>query len=223
MSELLGHARLVADFAVSNGALEFPTPNRQPVRHMGALLADSVLQAGLNYRSVVRPRVERIYALYPSAHTTSGILKLIDTIGTSEFLMWGHNVKIARFERLLNFLHSKDIDTTAVLRSYLLNDEFCDDLLNVNGVGPKTVDYLSCLVGLDSVAVDRHVKLFVKNAGVEASDYDTVKIIFSYAADLLNIPRRAFDAWVWEFISQRSSASEQFSLFHRSGATALVG
>lgn len=222
MSELLSHARLVADFAVSNGALEFSTPNRKPVKHMGALLADSVLQAGLNYKSVVRPRVERIYALYPNANTTSNTLSLIDSIGTAEFLMWNHEVKIVRFERLLSFLSSKDIDTTSRLRSYLQNASFCSDLLNVNGVGPKTVDYLSCLIGLDSVAVDRHVKLFVRNAGVEAADYDTVKIIFSYAADLLDMPRRAFDAWVWEFISQRSSAAEQLSLFHRSRATVLV-
>src|ERR1700739_2726243 len=43
--------------------------------HMGATISDSILQAGLTYESVVRPRIKHIRANYPEGRTTSAFLK----------------------------------------------------------------------------------------------------------------------------------------------------
>ncbi|MEJ0023255.1 MAG: hypothetical protein WDN76_07345 [Alphaproteobacteria bacterium] len=47
-------------------------------------------------------------------------------------------------------------------------------MLAINGVGPKTYDYLACLVGVDCIAVDRHIKAFASAAGVSANSYETL-------------------------------------------------
>lgn len=43
--------------------------------HMGATIADAILQSGLKYDSVVRPRIKKIREIYPQANTTSAFLK----------------------------------------------------------------------------------------------------------------------------------------------------
>jgi endonuclease III len=32
-------------------------------------------------------------------------------------------------------------------------------LLGLQGIGPKTCDYLGCLVGIDCIAIDRHITM----------------------------------------------------------------
>ena len=73
----------------------------------------------------------------------------------------------------------------------------CIDLQSLDGVGPKTIDYIGCLVGNQTIPSDSHVQTFASQAGVNDDDYDFLKSTFCYAADLLSISRREFDAWVW--------------------------
>ena len=47
--------------------------------HMGALLTDAVLQAGINFNTVVRPKVKRLLDTYPESDTTSRFLKTLET------------------------------------------------------------------------------------------------------------------------------------------------
>lgn len=56
---------------------------------------------------------------------------------------------------------------------------------------------MACLVGIDSIAVDRHVRAFARSVGVENDDYHFLRKSFCCAADLLSLPRREFDAWLW--------------------------
>ncbi|MDU5369850.1 MAG: hypothetical protein E6107_00330 [Enterobacter sp.] len=79
----------------------------------------------------------------------------------------------------------------------LASNEFCDAIQTINGIGPKTVDYMGCLVGIDSIAVDRHVRTFAKAIGVKNDDYHFLRESFCFAADLLSLSRREFDAWLW--------------------------
>ena len=62
--EVLASARQIATHAESMGIVIHATPVRPTIDHIGAALADCILQAGLNYRTVVRPRVERIRSGY---------------------------------------------------------------------------------------------------------------------------------------------------------------
>jgi hypothetical protein len=208
----LASARLVVTHAEKLGIDCRPTISRDPINHLGAVLADSILQAGLNYRTVVKVRVDRIESLFPDAATLSGVLDVIGRGGISDFLLWRHPTKVARFISLAEVLRKHGVEDVRLLQRCLLDLEFHDRLLAVNGIGFKTIDYLCCLVGLDCVAVDRHIRAFANDAGVEVTDYYGLKTIISYAADLLGISRRDFDAWIWGRVSQRRSAPLQYEL-----------
>lgn len=209
-TEILLAARRIADRAKTEGALVRRIRGRVSCTHMGAVLADAVLQAGLNYNSVVRPRVERIIRKFPEMDNISNIIEMTLRGETGVFLDWTHQDKINRFHGVVYFLRDKRVETILDLSSFLKNRNFKDDLLDVNGVGRKTVDYLSCLVGIDSFAVDRHVRKFAKRVGVPWEDYDSLHMSFCFAADLLELPRRDFDAWLWQ--KETDIASKQLSL-----------
>lgn len=208
----LASARLVVTHAERLGIDCGPSTFREPVNHLGAILADSALQAGLNYRTVVKVRVDRIKALFPEAANLSGVFDLIGRGGVCDFLLWRHPVKVSRFISLAEALGEHGIEDVLLLQERLLDVGFRDRLLAINGVGPKTVDYLCCLVGLDCVAIDRHIRVFASNAGVQITDYYALKTIISYAADLLGVSRRDFDAWIWGHLSQKQESTHQYEL-----------
>lgn len=208
--ELLKSARRVADFASSQGVPATYAVRRSTYKHAGALLADAVLQAGLSYHSVVMPRVGRILTEFPDADRVSALSYLVTKGSTAHLLNWQHPTKIERFERLVCFLHRAKVDTTDDMRTVLKSETFCADLQLLNGVGPKTIDYMACLVGIESIAVDRHIRTFALRSGVNNDAYDFLKNVFCFAADLLSISRREFDAWVWSREASRQSPQLNF-------------
>jgi hypothetical protein len=206
--EHLRLARRIADHADRLGIRSFPAISAAPFGHLGAVLADSVLQAGLNYRTVVRRRVERIQSQFPEAAVLSGIMAVVEREGAGYLLLWNHPTKVERFLSLASLLSGHGIETTDELAHWLRLRDSRDCLLELNGIGPKTCDYLCCLVGIDCVAIDRHVRAFAFEAGVRAGDYDSLKLAVSYAADLLGIDRRDFDSWIWRTISDRAGMQD---------------
>jgi hypothetical protein len=205
--DVLLAARRVANFAEAEGALEAAPMPRPTLEHMGAVVADAVLQAGLNYASVVRPRVMAILQNHPEADRVSALAKLVKGRQVAAFLSWSHPTKLDRFEQLVLFLARSSVETSEDLRAHLGRAEFRVSLRTVSGVGPKTVDYLACLVGMDSIAVDRHVRAYAFRADVYSRDYDFLREVFCSAADLLSLSRRVFDAWVW----RRESSASKFA------------
>lgn len=208
--EVLLAARRIADLAKDEGVIGGIRTPRATCDHMGGVLADSVLQAGLNYKTVVRPRVMAILESYPKHDTVSAIFSMTQQRKTGEFLNWNHPEKLNRFDALVAFLSDWGIEDTDDLRAALQDAQFCEAVQTVNGIGPKTVDYMACLVGIDSIAVDRHVRTFAKKVGVENTDYQFLHRSFCYAADFLELPRREFDAWLWR--SASSPATPQMRL-----------
>ena len=200
----------MADFASSQGVPATYVVQRSTYKHAGALLADAVLQAGLSYRSVVMPRVGRILKEFPDADRVSALRYLVEKGSTAHLLNWQHRTKIERFERLVCFLHRAKVDTTDDMRTVLKSEPFCADLQSLNGVGPKTIDYMACLVGIESIAVDRHIRTFALRSGVDNDAYEFLKNVFCFAADLLSISRREFDAWVWSREASRQSPQLNF-------------
>lgn len=211
--DILSLGRRVADYAESIG-FSGETKRRPKFNpHLGAVLADAILQAGVNYRTVVKPRVERIVRLFPESANLSGTMKIVEANAVGDFLLWKHSEKVERFTRLHDLLQAYRVQDTCMLQRWLLHRSRRSELLQVKGIGPKTVDYLSCLVGIDSVAIDRHVRDFAKQAGVDIRDYEQLRTVFCCAADLLGTPRRDFDAWVWANRAQPTVQSRQYELF----------
>lgn len=207
--DALAAGRKLAEYAKGKGVQEVNSNPRPVMNHLGAVLADSALQAGLNYRTVVKPRIEHILERYPQTAEMSGISRIINEGKVSSFLQWRHESKIARFIGLAKILEVTAIKNVFQLRHCLLGTPLSREFLQVPGVGPKTVDYLSCLVGIDCVAVDRHVKVFAKRAGVPLEDYSGLKLAISFAADFLKISRRGFDAWIWNLMSLEQADAKE--------------
>ncbi|UWP97807.1 hypothetical protein [Aliiroseovarius crassostreae] len=209
---VLTAARKVADFASNQGLAEARLSKRLVCNHMGAVLADTVLQAGLRYSTVVRPRVTSILTQHPQADKIAALVGIISAGETGAFLQWSHHQKIARFERIVAFLDDEGVRDVEDLKQQYKTDGFGAALQKVNGVGPKSVDYLACLIGIESIAVDRHIRKFAMRVGVDADDYGFLKHVFCYAADLLSVSRREFDGWIWQVESLRGSRQLSFAI-----------
>lgn len=209
--ESLGRARAIANHAERLGVNDAATARRQSYSHLGAVLADAALQAGLNYRTVVRPRIERIQALYPAAATLSGLDSTLDQVGPEAFLDWNHSTKVARFKGVTDALRADGIEDVHDLREWLGRRDTRDTLLDIHGIGPKTFDYICCLAGLDHIPVDRHIKSFAFEAGVKVDGYVDLQTAVSFAADLLGLPRRDFDAWIWHRLTSGAETQRGFA------------
>jgi len=210
--EVLACARQIAGHAERLGIEVEATFCRPSVNHLGAVLADSVLQSGLNYRTVVRPRIDRINVDFPHAARLSGVIAIINDGLIFDFLLWRHPIKILRFTQLAAVLGAARVEDTDDLRQWLKDGKARDTLLALNGVGPKTYDYMCCLVGIDCIPIDRHIRTFASEAGISARDYYSLQAVVSCAADLLGVPRRDFDAWIWNRRAQQFGERHQLEM-----------
>ena len=175
--------------------------------HIGATIADAVLQANNRYATNVKPRVNRILATYPEAQTTTTVLRLLEEISATEFLSWRGEDRAERFCRVLGLFASEDIDSEADLRAWLLDNANLLKLQSIKGIGPKTVDYFKILVGVSTSAIDRHLLNFLGLAGLAPCGYNEAKAVINGAADILSVDRAYFDHSIWQFMSKRAAQS----------------
>lgn len=202
MNKYLDHApKRLAAYVVRRPGFRFVECGRHV--HIGALLADGALQAGLNYRTVVFPRVSRLEHLFPMARTMTGLVSTLFQRGAAELLDWKHQEKLNRFELLVEFFRDR-ADSVADVAVCLSSDQSMSQLLALRGIGAKTGDYLFRLAGGAEVAVDRHVIRFVQDAGIPHESYEATKRIVNSTADLLGVSRGCFDASIWHFMSAQA-------------------
>ena len=198
-------ARKLANYAKSLTAFqEFEEPKKDFVYcHIGALFTDISLQSGLNYKTVVKPRVQKILVEYPDANTVQTFETLIDKINLCDIISWKHPEKINRIKCLIEFSKIHNINSHIELREFLLKDDNHKLFLSLKGFGPKTFDYLLKLLNVDAIAVDRHIYAFLRKAQIEVCGYIETKKIVEFAADFLNISRTSIDKFIWEIMSSK--------------------
>lgn len=185
-------------------SFQFIEPEVCPYRdHIGALFTDAILQAGVNYRSVVRPRVERVLFNFPEAKTVSSFSNVLDSYGVKNVLRWNNAAKIQRMKDLVSFCLIHTIETASDLTSFLNSDLGEERLKAINGIGNKTCDYLKRLLGFDTVAVDRHIRNFLIDAEIMVEDYVEIKEVVEFTADIMDINRRALDYSIWSYMSHK--------------------
>lgn len=178
--------------------------------HMGATVADAVLQANLRYKTHVEPRVERIRKNYPDAISTSAVLQLLESIPTTEFLFWRGKDRADRFDEVIRLFKSENIETENDLKRLFNADQsgiLEQKLLCIKGIGQKTVDYFKILIGISTSAIDRHLLNFLEAAEIHNSNYNEAQEIINSAADYLKIDRAIFDHSIWQYMSNRPAAS----------------
>ncbi len=178
-------------------------PPEAPPTHIGAVLVDAALQAGLNYDNVVKPRVEAVEAIV-GARTAKGFLELLAARGAESVLSWSPGRKPRLVVALTELLVTEGVDTVDDLRAWLQNSANISKLSSLHGVGPKTVDYLKSLAGLPSVAIDVHLERFLHAAGVSPADYHDGRSLIEGAADRMGIDRTALDYSIWYYMAHPS-------------------
>ncbi|AOS46422.1 hypothetical protein Verru16b_03528 [Lacunisphaera limnophila] len=204
--ETLVKARLVADYVAANwtiGAVARiqPTPASW---NIAAILVDTIFQAGLNYRTVVLPRVIAVTNAFPEVASLVEFKQAMRTPKFAAALAWSHPEKPKRLRQLVGFLRLQGVDTLSELRGWVSASRNRVALLTVRGVGYKTVDYLCRLLGISAIAVDRHAQELLRLAGVGAHGYLEARRILEFAADLLLLNRWTFDRVMWQTMSVRA-------------------
>ena len=175
--------------------------------HIGATVADAVLQANMRYATHVKPRVNRILETYREARTTTAVLGLLKEIGATKYLSWRGEDRAERFSHVLGLFASEGIETEADLHDWLAHDTNLAKLRAIKGIGPKTVDYFKILVGVSTSAIDRHLLNFLGLAGLSPCGYSEAQTVINTAADILSVDRACFDHSIWQFMSRRASRS----------------
>jgi hypothetical protein len=170
--------------------------------HLGAIIADAVLQANMRYETHVRPRISRIRRMFPEAATMSGLKKILRERTTNDFLDWQGMDRANRFQSIIDLFSSENVETEDDLRDWLMDNRNVSKLEMIRGIGPKTIDYFRILTGIQTCAIDRRLLDFLKQAEIEASDYDEAKEIVNLSADILAVPRAYLDQSIWEYIGK---------------------
>jgi hypothetical protein len=140
-----------------------------PYGHIGATIADTILQANNRYDANVTPRIQRILRQWPNATTVTAVLDLLNSIPATAFLNWKGEDRAIRFVSVVQLLSREQVETEADLQNWLMKDVNLHKLRAINGVGPKTVDYVKIMVGLQSIAIDRRLLNFFDMASIRCS------------------------------------------------------
>lgn len=198
-------ARQLADYILNLDLFEIQHSHAtKGYQHIGALYTDVVLQAGLNYRTVVAPRVKRVLTNYPNASTVLGFAEAINKDGIEKVISWNHKEKTNRLSLLIDFSIQNKINTCDDLTHFLGDYSNHEKYLEIKGVGNKTLDYTLKLLNFDTIAVDRHIYSFVEQAGLSTMDYKSTKRVVEFAADLLEVSRASIDKSIWLYMSSRT-------------------
>jgi endonuclease III len=185
------------------------TKQREPYYHMGATITDSILQAGMNYRHVVFPRILELLYEYPNYTTTCDFLILIQTIPLEKLINWKNERKLNSIEKLSWFLYENGIENENLLASWLNNHENIIQLSSIKGIGAKTIDYLKLLSGNQAIAIDRHLFKFLNMAGIDIHSYQEASEIYCKTAEILKISKYELDRQIWFYMSNTKENRDQ--------------
>lgn len=200
----LSNVQKLFDYIQINEKMFDPVTQRTPYYHMGATITDSILQAGLNYKNVVYPRVAKLLKEFEDYKTTCDFIILFQTIPLNDLINWNNTVKLERITELSWFLYKNKIENEDNLSLWLNADDNIIKLLQIKGIGPKTIDYLKMLSGKQAIPIDRHLFGFLNLAGVFVKTYEEAHSIYCKVAEILNIKLYELDKKVWVFMSKQS-------------------
>jgi endonuclease III len=179
-----------------------PVTQRTPYYHMGATITDAILQAGLNYQHVVYPRVLRLLTYYSEYRTTCDFLILMQSFPLSDLINWKNERKLQSIKELSWLIYNNGIEDENQLADWLGDYDNINQIRQIKGVGPKTVDYLKMLSGTQSISVDRHLFGFLELAGIFSRSYQEANAIYSKVSELLGISKYELDRKIWLYMSK---------------------
>jgi hypothetical protein len=172
--------------------------------HLGAKLADAVLQSGVGYEAFVRKRVERIANDFPTGATATGFQAILERDGPAAVLGLSGGRKLRTIQELTDFCVRQGIETCGDMKRWLQEPGNAPKLLEVHGVGPKTVSFMKLLVGLDAIAVDMHIRRFVIEAGLAHKDPEQIEALLLATGEMIGLSGSQVDELVWRSMAARS-------------------
>jgi len=173
-------------------------------KNMGATIIDGILQAGINYKKVVKPRVDGYLEKYPDKGTVKNFKDLYDSKTLAELIGWT-GFKVKTIEELTKFLIDQKVDTEEEFREWLKEESNINKLMSVKGIGKKTASYFEILVGHSTSAIDRHLDGFLRDAGLGDLGYSEAQQIISEASVLLGVEESYFDHSIWRYKSMNKT------------------
>ncbi len=203
-------------------SIELAIEQRPPSsKHVGAIIADAVLQVGHKWKILVSPRIDRIITNYPKANNISELSLIIKAKEVKEFLNWkGEDVQ-GRFIKTVEFFKNEQINTFDELYEWLEKEKNRDRLVTkgteinkagIPKIGDATADYYRVLVRLpDAVKVDSLVKEFLTEAGIKTSlyKYKELRTIVQLAAKELNKRPLDLDGAIWNYMENKSQNNKR--------------
>jgi hypothetical protein len=115
-------AKKLKEYIKSLNNFEIVTKLDGNYNNMGAIIIDGILQAGMSYKTVVKPRIVEYLKKYPNVTTTSDFETLIQKIPISELIHWKKDsAKTKRIVNLVSFFKYKKIETQNDLNKWLLS------------------------------------------------------------------------------------------------------
>jgi thermostable 8-oxoguanine DNA glycosylase len=134
---------------------------------------------------------------------------VLEREGTASVLQWNGAKKLATLKELIALLRSEGIETEDELRVWLESPQTSCRLQTINGIGDKTAHYLQILVGIQGIAVDRHLQGFLAEAGVPCRTYDEAGQVLDDTAKLLGVAPSDLDYSIWKYMSARQSQPQK--------------
>jgi len=192
-------ARLLARHIASMPGLEFVT--FEVYHHMGATLTDACLQRGINYGAVVIPRARRLRAEHPEV-TTSAFAALLAVSDPHLVLRWKGAGAITTLLALTKLLIEEGVEREDELLAYLDRPGSKARVTAISGIKDKTFAYLRFVAGAeDAVAVDRHLRRHLADAGISAASFDDAARLYREAAAILGVSPATLEYSVFRFAS----------------------
>lgn len=201
-----GEPERLVDFIRSLPGFKLYTQIDGNYGHIGATLADAVLQANNNYERSVRHRIARIWQVNARETNLQDLERLLQRVSAQQFLDWNGTRKPTTFLDLVSLLGREGVNTEDDLRRWLQRDGSDAKLRNIRFIGPKTVDYLKILVGLPNAAMDFHAFEFLERAGIGKLDYKRGREVILQAADLMKLNPAHLDHSIWRYMSGDKTA-----------------
>jgi hypothetical protein len=190
----MNHSEILVEYIRSHPTFKLVTTTSEPYDHMGATLTDAVLQAGVNYRSVVFPRVQRLLTDHPEAKNSSAFFQLLEEHGPSTLLNFNNKRKMDTLLELTQLLVAQAVETEGDFRSWIAVQSNFERLFQI-------------LLGMGGVAIDVHLYRFLFEADLPKTDYETARALICDAAILLNINADQLDYSIWRYMSERRTGS----------------
>lgn len=160
-------------------------------------MADTALQAGLNYATVVRPRVDNLIAAFPDASSISELQQLLSKTPATVLLRWSHPDKVSRFLDLVGLCAVCSVETLDDFQRWVITTAAVTKLRAIHGIGPKSIDYLRMLSGHAAVPMDRHLFRFVAFAGVCTKNYEIAQRAFTDGCTMAGLDTRDAEHQLW--------------------------